>query len=90
MSPQVSLHSEILPGKDNPSDYMSGHPVDTKETCRPWDVVEEYINFIVQHTTPKSISIKEIKHQMKDDATLQVVIKCIHDGKWHETQWIQT
>ena len=74
------------PGKDNPSDYMSRHPVDTKETRRPGDVAEEHINFIVQHTTPKSISVKEVKQQTKDDATLQAVIKCIHDGKWHETR----
>ena len=76
---------QYRPGKDNPSDYMSRHPLPTPAT-RNSNAAEEYINFIAQHTTPKAISLEEIKQQTKEDATLQTAIQYTRNGRWHEAK----
>jgi hypothetical protein len=40
---------------------MSRHPLNTNATDRQGELAEEYITFIAQYTTPKSISLEEIK-----------------------------
>ncbi len=86
----LRLHKYIFrvqyrPGKDNPSDYMSRHPLPTPATHNS-NAAEEYINFIAQHTTPKAISLEEIKQQTKEDATLQTAIQYTRNGRWHEAK----
>ena len=68
---------QYSPGKDNPSDYISRHPLNTSATHRQGELAEAYITFIAQHTTPKSISLEEIKQQTNEDATLQIAMKYI-------------
>ena len=44
------------PGKNNPADYLSRHP---ELTCKSDDVskiAEDYVNFVVSETVPKSIN----------------------------------
>jgi hypothetical protein len=65
---------------------MSRHPLNTSATHRQGELAEEYITFIAQHTTPKSISLEEIKQQTKEDATLQIAMKYIQNGNWHEAR----
>ena len=71
------------PGKDNPSDFMSRHPLAVTEK-RHHDTAEEYINFVMQHAAQKSITLEEIKLQTKVDVTLQTAIKYIRNGGWHQ------
>ena len=73
------------PGKDNPSDFMSRHPLAVTET-RHQDTAEEYLNFVAQHSAPKSITLEEIKLQTKADATLQAAIKYIRNGGWYQVE----
>ena len=42
------------PGKDNPADYMSRHPLDN-QSVRSSNAAEEYVNFIAEHCCTCSI-----------------------------------
>ena len=43
------------PGKTNPADYLSRHPLATSHSSTASDQAEEYIAFLAFHTTPKAI-----------------------------------
>ena len=49
------------PGKTNPTDYLSRHPLATTGPSTASDQAEEYIAFLAHHTTPKAITTSEIK-----------------------------
>lgn len=73
------------PGKDNPADFMSRHPVTEQQpTSREEKVAEEYIHFVVRESTPKAISEAQVRQETSRDQTLQVVAKLINTGRWHE------
>lgn len=58
-------------GVDNPSDYMSRHPLEfTKSEYRTPKVPEEYIQFILRHATPKAMSLQEIEEATENDPLL--------------------
>ena len=65
-----------LPGKDNPTDYLSRHPVDSYSlhNCKQ---AEAYINFISHFATPKAMSLSEIKSETASDPTMQELAKLI-------------
>ena len=66
---------------------MSRSPLPGKnEQSREQKVAEEYVNFIVREATPKAISENEVREETNRDETLQVVIKLIESGKWHEVE----
>ena len=72
-------------GTFNEADYLSRHPV----TSRPRTTVEERIadnrvNFNINQTVPKSMTLKETKDATKDDVTLMKVRECLKTGKWEE------
>ena len=72
-------------GTFNEADYLSRHPV----TNQPRTTVEERIadnlvNFIINHTVPKSMTVQEIKDATKGDVTLMKVQECLKTGKWEE------
>ena len=48
------------PGKDNPADYLSRHPL-PNSTSRQSDSAECYVNFVVQHAIPKAMTLQEIE-----------------------------
>ena len=50
------------PGKNNPADYLSRHPESfSKSSTDVSHIAEEYINFIVLESVPKSVTLKEIQ-----------------------------
>ena len=59
-------------GKDhNPADYMSQHPL---PRGRPTpSLAEEYINFVLQQSTPSQISSEELTSESRQDAMLTMV-----------------
>ena len=62
------------PGKNNPADYLSRHP---ELTCKSDDVskiAEDYVNFVVSETVPKSINLEEIQTETKNDSLLPMII----------------
>ncbi|KAL7851862.1 hypothetical protein SRHO_G00176470 [Serrasalmus rhombeus] len=74
-------------GLENPADYMSRHPikVQTGKHTRATKVAEEYVNFLAQHTTPKAMTLAEIKEETLTDQILQKVSAHIRDHTWHMT-----
>lgn len=70
-------------GENNPADYMSRHPAQqTKTTTRQAKVAEEFVNYIIQTSTPKAIKLEEINVATSKDPTLQAVIDAVRTGNW--------
>ena len=70
-------------GLTNEADYLSRHPIDvTKKESSEEHIAEEYINYIIEHTIPKSMTLKEIQQETKKDRVLQKVQKALDTGKW--------
>uniref|UniRef100_A0A669DPM2 Gypsy retrotransposon integrase-like protein 1 n=1 Tax=Oreochromis niloticus TaxID=8128 RepID=A0A669DPM2_ORENI len=78
---------EYRKGADNPADFMSRHPVPTQEneSARACKVAEEYVNFFSYHSTPKAMTLQEIKTETLKDQVLQEVIGHIRNNTWHLT-----
>ena len=65
--------------------YLSRHPVTNKpRTTVEERIADNYVNFIINHTVPKSMTIQEIKDATEIDITLKKVQKCMNTGKWDE------
>lgn len=76
---------EYQPGKQNPADYLSRHPLPcTRQSTREEKMAEEHINFISEHATPKTILLGDIKAETLKDETLQTCISALRSGKWQE------
>ena len=49
-------------GLTNEADDLSRHPIDiTQKESSEERIAEEYINYIIEHTIPKSMTLKEIQ-----------------------------
>jgi len=70
------------PGKDNPADYGSRHPVEQSSCNRATKVAEEYINFVASMASPVAMDISTIKEHTKSDELLQSVIESLRTGNW--------
>ena len=79
------LTIEFRPGKDNPADYMSRHPV-TKNvrSSREEKIAEEYVDFISQTSVPNAITLEEVQAATSKDKVLQTVIELCNTGRWHD------
>ena len=70
-------------GQTNPSDFLSRHP--SPEVSHADErSAEHYVNFHASHSTPKAMSLQEIKQATKADRTLQKLVKLIRRNKWAE------
>ena len=69
------------PGKDNPSDYLSRHPL--KNAGNDRNLAEEYVNFITEKAVPNAITLDEVKLASINDKTIQKAIELTENGKWH-------
>ena len=63
---------------------MSRHPTNSCEECE--NIAEDYINFIIDESVPKNISLDEIKTYTKHDELLQYVIDSVKTNDWHKTK----
>ena len=78
-----NFKAEHLPGKLNPSDYPSRHPVQMlkgDETC----ISEElkcYVNQVIKETD-STISIVELQAENAEDAVISKVMFLIENGKY--------
>ena len=70
-----------LPGKENPSDYMSRHPRFPPTTLHS-QIAEDYVNFLTHHAVPKAITLSEIEEETQKDHTMQAVRCFIQQGNW--------
>ena len=79
---EYDLELVYKPGKFNPADYMSHHPLpSTRPASREEQAVEEYINFIAVNAVPKTVTFDQMKTATKDDLVLQLCIKAVIFGK---------
>ena len=73
---------EYRRGKDNPSDYMSRHPIESEESSREILVAEEYVNFIAAERIPKAMTVSEVIDATNVDATLCAVKDLLLTDRW--------
>ncbi|CAB3990014.1 Hypothetical predicted protein [Paramuricea clavata] len=72
------------PGHDNPSDYISRHPMNTTSmTSQDSENSEYYIQFIAESTTPKAMTLQQIRLATQNDPTLQHAAHIIQKNLWH-------
>ena len=62
---------------------MSGYPTTHPSTAS--DQAEEYIAFLADHTTPKAMTVSEVKQSTRADPTLQAVIDARRNNSTLET-----
>lgn len=72
------------PGSSNPSDYLSRHPITTDKTPLQQKIAEEHISFIANTSTPKSMTLEELKDATSKDKTLQQVISFVQTSSWYK------
>ena len=78
------FHICYRPGHDNPSDYMSRHPLNRNSTnSQDSENSEYYIKFIAESATPKAMTLQQIKDATHLDPTLQHAIHVIQENAWH-------
>ena len=70
------------PGHDNPADYLSRHPVKVSASSREEKAAEEYLNYLVHNSTPKSMTVDQVVNETAKDATLQAVIRAVITNNW--------
>ena len=73
------MKKEYRPGKDNPSDYISRHPLKIDLDAR--NLAEEYVAFICEESVPNAMTIDEIKNASISDQTTQKAIEYTKTGK---------
>ena len=67
------------PGKTNPADVLSRQPLVTLEKN---SIAEDYVNFLTNHSVPKSMSRQEIENVCRKGAEIQSLITAIRTGHW--------
>jgi len=75
---------EYQPGKENPADFPSRHPIQ-KASEKEESEAEEYIAYIAANAAPKAISIEEVSQETEADPTLQAVRQALKTGQWHKS-----
>ena len=70
------------PGKDNPTDYMSRHPVSLHIPRHSY--AEEYINFLCANLLPIAMRTADILHEINNDITMQSLKDLITSDSWYK------
>ena len=72
------------PGKNNPADFMSRHPVGKPSKMDKRINAEDYVHLVNKYSVPKTMNLDTIQEATQNDATLQAVIRAIKTGNWIE------
>ena len=73
---------QYRPGHDNPADYLSRHPVKVKPSSREQKAAEEYMNYVVDTSTPKAMTTDLVAAKTSEDPTIQAVIQAMVTNNW--------
>lgn len=76
------LKVKYQPGKDNPADFMSRHPIKTESPDGTF--TEEYVNFVLESARPRALSLDDIKCHTGKDTQLQTVIDVVQTGQFYK------
>ena len=68
-------------GAENPADYLSLHPT-AKSMRKQEKIAENYVNFVVDSSTPKAMTLAEIVKATNEDRTLKGLLAAIRLNKW--------
>ena len=49
------------------------------------NITDQYVNFIIKHSTPSSLSINEIRNESLKDEILKSIIAAIETGNWNNS-----
>ena len=74
---------EYRPGKGNPADYTSRHPVRAPENTTDYKEqkqTEEVVNSIVRRNIPESLSVEEVRKATVNDLVLLEVMDIVQNG----------
>ena len=74
---------EYKPGKDNPADFMSRHPVRAPENTtdyREQKQTEEVVNSVVRRNVPEPLSVEEVRKATVNDLVLFEVMDIVQNG----------
>lgn len=83
-----NLEIVYRPGKDNPADFMSKHPI-TTHTLSLDDVAVQYVRFVANEAIPKAIDLDEVKRANSLDKTSQKAIEYVRTGKWYKLKHLE-
>ena len=70
-------------GSQNEADYLSRHPINKSQSeSNEEQIAEEYVNYIIENTVPKTMTLEEVKDATRKDQVLQRVKKAVESGTW--------
>lgn len=69
------------PGKTNPADYMSRHPL-PNQPQRERNIAEEYVSLLTVSAIPNAMTLTEVEEATLKDATLQKLAEIIRSQQW--------
>ena len=70
------------PGKMNPADYISRHPLQD-QPLRERNIAEEYVALLTTSAVPVAMTLAEIQDATLGDPTLQQLAELIRSQQWH-------
>ncbi|XP_055844353.1 uncharacterized protein K02A2.6-like [Episyrphus balteatus] len=83
---EFSFNIQHQQGNSNPADYFSRHPNNnSNNSYNKNNIIEQYVNFIINNSLPKAISLQTIQEETQQDPILQLLIKAITSNS--NTQW---
>ena len=74
------FHVLYKSGATNPADFLSRHPCGIPDNWH--SDTEDYINFVVQHSVPKAMTLKEIEKATNEDTILKGLRAAICSNHW--------
>ena len=61
-------------GSQNEADYLSRHPINKSQSeSNEEQIAEEYVNYIIANTVPKTMTLEEVKVATRKDQVLRGV-----------------
>lgn len=84
-----NFQAKYRPGHDNTLYYISRHPIERTTPTNESVSFEEYIQFIAETSTPKTMTLDDIKNATLDDTTLQEAAKLIQENSWYPLKSIE-
>ena len=73
---------KYIKGPNNPSDFLSRHAIN-QNSDHFASTATKYLNFIIEHTVPKAMTLEEIQQETKFDNTLQHLVHLIQFNQWN-------
>ena len=80
------IQMQYKAGKDNPADYLSRHPMHQDTSGRAEKIAEEYVQYLIDRTTPKAMTLEEVAAETANDPTLSIVLAAAQSNHWYNAR----